>query len=446
MAVSDAILTRLLARHPKIIDLSLDRMRHLLALLGNPERRLPPVIHIAGTNGKGSTLACLRAILEAAQLSVHAYTSPHLVSFHERMRLAAGPGNSAFISEPALAAVLEECERAGGDRPITFFEITTAAAFLAFSRSSADYLLLEVGLGGRLDATNVVDHPRLSVLTTIDLDHQMYLGDTLALIAAEKAGIFKAGTPAVVGHQHEEALAVIRRVAASIGAPLSVAGEHWLAFEQRGRLVFQDGEGLLDLPRPSLVGPFQIDNAGLAIAAIRRLADRRIDEDAMAKGLRNVDWPARMECLETGRLTRLATGSEIWVDGGHNPSGGAAVAASLAELGKRSPRPVALVWGMLASKDARAFIRSFRGIAGHGVALAVPGEPNAMTASELVDIARSEGISAQPASSIEEAVEMAGAVAANGRILITGSLYLAGHVLALHRGQAMSAVTGTSRR
>jgi dihydrofolate synthase/folylpolyglutamate synthase len=445
MAISDAILTRLLARHPKIIDLSLDRVRHLLARIGHPERCLPPVIHIAGTNGKGSTLAFLRAILEAARLRVHAYTSPHLVRFHERVRLATGPGSSAFISEPALTAVLEECEEAGGDAPITFFEITTAAAFLAFGHSPADYLLLEVGLGGRLDATNVVDQPRLSILTPIDLDHQMYLGDTLTLIAREKSGILKPGTTAVIGSQREEALDVIRRVASEVGAPLSIAGEHWLAFEQRGRLVFQNGEGLLDLPKPKLPGRFQIDNAGLAVAAVRTLADRRIDEDAMAQGLSRVEWPARMHCLEPGRLTSLAPDSEMWLDGGHNPAGAAAVAASFVELAERSPKPLALVWGMLASKDAKAFIRSFRDIARLVVAVAIPGEPNAVPASELADIARSEGIAAQSAESIEVAVAKAAAVATRGRILITGSLYLAGRVLAIHRSETMSAVTGATR-
>ena len=446
MALSDAILTRLLAGHPKIIDLTLDRMWRILAGLGHPERRLPPVIHVAGTNGKGSTLACLRAILEASGLSVHAYTSPHLVRFHERIRLASGPGSSELISEAVLNAALEECEHAGGGEPITFFEITTAAAFLAFSRSPADYLLLEVGLGGRLDATNVIERPRLSILTPIDFDHQKYLGDSLAAIAREKAGILKKGAPAVIASQRAEALAEIRRVASGLGVALSLAGEDWLAFEQQGRLVFQDGEGLLDLPRPRLHGRFQIDNAGLAVAAVRKLADPRIDEEAIAQGLRRVEWPARMQRLEAGRLTEIAgEHDELWVDGGHNPSGAAAVAESVGELEHRAPRPLVIVWGMLDSKDARAFIRPFKGLALKVVALAIPGEPNAIAADELVQIAKSEGIAAEPAGSIEEAVDKAARSADPVRILITGSLYLAGRALALHRNETPSAVTGTTR-
>jgi dihydrofolate synthase/folylpolyglutamate synthase len=446
MVLSDAILARLLARHPKIIDLGLDRMWRMLALLGGPEKRLPPVVHVAGTNGKGSTLACLRAILEAAGLRVHTYTSPHLVRFHERIRLASGPGSSEFISEAALSAVLEECERVNGSASITFFEITTAAALLTFARSPADYLLLEVGLGGRLDATNVIDRPKLSIITTIDFDHQKYLGDSIALIAREKAGILKTGVPAVIGREPDEALAEIRRVAADLGSLLSIAGEDWLAFEQQGRLVFQDDEGLLDLPRPSLHGRFQIDNAGLAIAAIRKLADRRIDEDAMAKGLRRVEWPARMQRLEAGSLTGLAgPGREVWIDGGHNPSGGAALAHSFAELEQRVPGPLVIVWGMLDTKDAHAFIRPFKGLVRSVVALAIPGEANAMAADELVHIAQSEGIAALAAGSIEEAVADAGSQAENARILITGSLYLAGRALALHGGEAMSVVSGTAR-
>ena len=445
MAMSDAILTRLLAGHPRIIDLSLDRMWRILSLLGNPEQRLPPVVHVAGTNGKGSTLACLRAIFEAAGLRVHAYTSPHLVRFHERVRLASGPSASGFISETALAAALEECERRNGGEPITFFEITTAAALLTFARLPADYLLLEVGLGGRLDATNVVARPKLSIITAIDFDHQKYLGDSLALIAREKAGILKAGVPAVIARQPPEALATIKQVASDQGSPLSIAGEDWLAFEQQGRLVFQDGEGLLDLPRPRLHGRFQIDNAGLAIAAIRKLADRRIDEEAMAEGLRKVDWPARMQRLEIGPLTGLAgSGGELWLDGGHNPSAGAALAHSLAELEQRAPRPLVIVWGMLDTKDARAFIHPFKGLVRSVVALAIPGEPNAVPADELVRIAHSVGIVAESAASIEEAVRKASRTE-NARILITGSLYLAGRVLALHRGETPSAVSGTAR-
>jgi dihydrofolate synthase/folylpolyglutamate synthase len=446
MAISDTILIRLLAGHPKIIDLSLERMRRLLAALGNPEQRLPPVVHVAGTNGKGSTVAFLRAILEAANLKVHAYTSPHLVRFHERIRLATAPGVSEFISERVLAATLTECERRNAGSPITFFEITTAAAMLAFSRSPADYLLMEVGLGGRLDATNVVERPKLTIITTVDLDHQKHLGDSLTAITREKAGILKAGVPAVIGPQNEQALAEIRHVAAELRAPLSIAGEHWLAFEQHGRLVFQDGDGLLDLPRPKLHGRFQIDNAGIAIAAIRALGDARIDDDAMAAGLSRVEWPARMQRLEAGRLTELAgPGQEIWLDGGHNPAGARALAESMAEVERRSSKPLIVIWGMLDTKDARAFILPFKGLACLVIALAIPGEPHAISADELVRIARTEGIAAAPAQSLEEAVHAAARSIENARILIAGSLYLAGQVLALHRDHQPSAVSGTAR-
>jgi dihydrofolate synthase / folylpolyglutamate synthase len=268
VALSDAILTRLLSLHPKIIDLSLDRMHSILGKLGHPEQHLPPVIHVAGTNGKGSTVAYLRHIMEAAGLKVHTYTSPHLVKFHERIRVA-----GELIAESDLTVLLEECEQANAQEPITFFEITTAAAFLAYSRTPADYLILEVGLGGRLDATNVIDKPALCVITTIDYDHQQYLGDTLSLIAHEKAGILKRGCPAIIGVQPDEARAEIERVAERVRAPAAIAGQDWQAYEQHGRLVFQDENGLLDLPLPQLKGRHQIDNAGNAIAAVRKLDD-----------------------------------------------------------------------------------------------------------------------------------------------------------------------------
>ena len=304
---SDAILMRLLALHPKIIDLSLVRMERLLSRLGNPEQKLPRVIHIAGTNGKGSTLAFMRAMMEAAGLKVHAYVSPHLVRFHERIRLAGD-----LISEPELVALLEECETANGPEPITFFEITTAAAFLAFSRRPADYLLLEVGLGGRLDATNVIDKPAVSVITSIGLDHQQYLGDTIKEIAREKAGILKRSCVGVLGANSPEVREEIERVATGVGTPLKISGQEWQAYTQHGRLVFQDEDGLLDLPLPALAGPHQIDNAGNAIAALRVLNDSRVTEEAIAEGLRNVSWPARMQKLGAGHLREFVSqGTEI---------------------------------------------------------------------------------------------------------------------------------------
>jgi dihydrofolate synthase/folylpolyglutamate synthase len=442
MPVSDAILTRLLSLHPKIIDLSLDRMSSILAKLGNPERRLPPVIHVAGTNGKGSTVAYLRYVMAAAGLKVHTYTSPHLVKFHERIRIA-----GELIPEAQLSAVLEECEAVNGGEAITFFEITTAAAFLAFSRTTADYLILEVGLGGRLDATNVIDEPAVSVITTIDYDHQQYLGDTLSLIAREKAGILKRGRQAIVGAQSDEARGEIERVAARVHAPLLIAGQDWQAYEQHGNLVFQDENGLLDLPLPQLKGRHQIDNAGNAIATIRALNDPRISDAHIAEGLRNTAWPARMQRLGPGALSSLLPPeTELWLDGGHNPSAGRALAQAFSELNDRHSRPLVMVWGMLKTKDAGSFIGCFAGIAARVVTLTIPDEDNAVQADALADAARRHGLSAETAIGLEAALKQAGMTGPAPRILICGSLYLAGHVLAAHGNEEMSRVSGAGRR
>jgi dihydrofolate synthase / folylpolyglutamate synthase len=446
MAVSDAILKRLLALHPKIIDLSLHRMWRILERLGHPERRLPSVIHVAGTNGKGSTSAYLQAQMEAARLKVHVYTSPHLIHFHERIRLAFAVGQSRPIRDEELTALLEECEAANANEPITFFEITTAAAFLAFSRIAADYLILEVGLGGRLDATNVVERPVMSVITMIDYDHQHYLGNSLQQIAREKAGILKPEVPGIVGRQAEEALAEIEARALEVEAPLEVCGRDWQSFAQNGRLVYQDERGLLDLPLPRLAGSFQIDNAGIAIAALRCLKDRRITDQHLAEGLKRARWPGRMQRLAEGQLTRLISAqSELWLDGGHNASAGQAVAQSLAQIEERSPKPLIIILGMLKSKDAASFIRPFKGLAQRVVTLTIPEEANSYGAEELEAIVRGEGFTAEPGCSIIDAIAKASASSAPVRILITGSLYLAGHVLAQHDGIAMSAVSGASR-
>ena len=399
MGMSDAILTRLLSLHPKIIDLSLGRMQRILEQLGNPEKHVPPVIHVAGTNGKGSTVAFLRHIMEAAGLKVHAYTSPHLVKFHERIRVAGG-----LIAESDLAALLEECEAVNQGLPITFFEITTAAAFLAFSRTPADYLLLEVGLGGRLDATNVIDRPLVSVITAIDYDHQQYLGDTLALIAHEKAGILKRDCKAIIGAQPDAARAEIERVAERIRSPLSIAGQDWQVFEQHGNLVFQDEAGLLDLPMPQLKGRHQIDNAGNAIAAIRAIADPRIADRHIAQGIKATTWPARMQRLGLGALSPLIPAeSELWLDGGHNPSAGRAMAQAFSELNDRHSRPLVLIWGMLNTKDVGNFIGCFEGVASRVIALTIPGEENAVSAEALAEAARKHGLPAETASGLEAA-------------------------------------------
>jgi dihydrofolate synthase / folylpolyglutamate synthase len=436
MARSDAILTRLLSLHPKIIDLSLDRTLRLLARLGHPETKLPNVIHVAGTNGKGSCVAYLRAIVEAAGLKAHCYTSPHLVKFHERIRLA-----GQLIAEDDLTALLEECEVANGGEPITFFEITTAAAFLAFARTRADYLILETGLGGRLDSTNVIEKPAATCITTIGLDHQQYLGETIELIAAEKAGILKRGVPGIVGRVPQEARAAIEHVAETVGAPLSIADQDWQAYDQHGRMVFQDNDGLLDLPLPNLVGAHQIQNAGNAIAIIRVLKDRRITDQHVAKGITSASWPARMQKLGPGLV--MLPNTEIWLDGGHNADAGQVLANAFAQMHKR---PLVIVWGMLNTKDAAQFIKPLAKLAKACITLTIPDEANAIPADTLAGVAQSCGLTSATAEGIEDAIKKAAQLFPHPRILICGSLYLAGHVLALHEGEAMSAVSGAARR
>jgi dihydrofolate synthase / folylpolyglutamate synthase len=427
MTPIDSIVARLNALHPKRIDLSLDRVQRLLAALDHPERKLPPLIHVAGTNGKGSTVAFLRAILEAGGLRVHAYTSPHLVRFNERFRLA-----GTLVSDAELGAALEECERANASEPITVFEVTTAAGMLLFSRHAADVLLMEVGLGGRLDATNVVDAPLATIITRISMDHTDFLGDTLEKIAFEKAGIFKRDVPAITASQSRDVLAVLERQAARLKAPMKIAGEHWTATEERGRLVYQDDNGLLDLPAPKLNGRHQFENAGLAIAALRAIPQFKVPPAAFEAGMSKVEWPARLQRLTSGRLVDLAPpGSELWLDGGHNPDGGRAVAAGLADLEERVPRPLVLIVGMLATKDNAGFIGNFAGLARRLIAVPVPGSEKAVPAAELADLARTLGLSSTSRENLDDALDAVRKLDLEPppRILITGSLYLAGDVL-----------------
>ncbi|RWR06823.1 bifunctional folylpolyglutamate synthase/dihydrofolate synthase [Paenirhodobacter populi] len=418
MSHSDEILTRLMTLHPKVIDLTLDRVERLLATLGHPERALPPVIHIAGTNGKGSTQAMIRAGLESQGKAVHAYTSPHLARFHERIRIA-----GALISEPGLSALLEECYDKNAGAPITFFEVTTCAAFLAFARTPADFTLLEVGLGGRLDATNVVEKPALTIITPVSIDHQQFLGETLPEIAGEKAGILKRGVTCVVGPQEEAALEVIEARAARVGAPLFVHGQHWHAFEERGRLIYQDENGLLDLPLPNLPGPHQIQNAGAAIAALRLLGLGDGAEAAVTRA----EWPARMQRLRQGPLAASAPGVELWLDGGHNPAGGLAVAATLARM---APRPTHLICGMINTKDVVGYMRPLVDQAVSLTAVTIPEEPNAVPAEVIEEDARIAGFTTTfRAGSVGEALSAIAARDPSARVLICGSLYLAGKVL-----------------
>jgi len=416
---SDILLDRMMALHPKVIDLVLDRVWRLLDRMGHPERTLPPVIHVAGTNGKGSTVAMLRAGLEAGGAVVHAYTSPHLVRFHERIRLA-----GRLIDEDALAALLDECLAANGPDPITYFEITTVAALVAFARTPADWTLLEVGLGGRLDATNAVDRPAACVITPVSMDHESFLGDTLDKIAFEKAGILKRGVPCIVGRQQDAALAVIEAQAARVGAPLLVHGQHWHVTTERGRLVYQDDTGLRDLPLPALPGAHQVDNAGAALAVLRHLGQ---PEAALEGAVTRADWPARMQRLRDHPLARAHPDADLWLDGGHNPDAGRALAAVLAGL---PPRDTVLVCGMLKTKDVAGYMAHLAGVARLLVAVAIPGAAATLPAEATADAATRAGLAATTAPDIDTALRVALADAPGARVLICGSLYLAGAVLA----------------
>lgn len=419
---SDAILTRMMALHPKVIDLTLDRVWRLLDRLGNPQERLPPVVHIAGTNGKGSTLAMIRAGLEAAEKRVHAYTSPHLARFHERIRLA-----GALIGETELSQRLEDCYQTNGADPITYFEITTCAALKAMAECPADFTLLEVGLGGRLDATNVIAKPKLSIITPISIDHQQFLGDTLPEIAAEKAGIIKPGVPVIIGPQQEAALEVIEAHAQQLRAPMQVYGQHWHVSEERGRLIFQDECGLLDLPLPNLPGAHQIQNAGTALAALRHL---ELQESACEAAITQAQWPARLQRLREGPLPALAPGAELWLDGGHNPAAGDALAQFLASLPKR---PTYLICGMLNTKDISGYLSPLRAVSETLYSVSIPNEVNTLSADDTARNAAAVGFDAHSAQTVDAALHAISVQAPHARIVICGSLYLAGMILRQNR-------------
>ncbi len=415
---SDIILDRMMALHPKIIDLTLDRVWRLLDALGNPQGRLPPVIHVAGTNGKGSTLAMIRAGLEAAGHRCHVYTSPHLARFHERIRLA-----GELITEEHLTEVLDRCDTANSGIPITYFEITTCAAILAFAEAEAEFTLLEVGLGGRLDATNIVDRPVMTAITPIDYDHQQFLGDTLPQIAGEKAGILKRTVPCVVAPQPDDVLDVIEAQAARVGAPLLANGQHWHVSEEAGRLVFQDETGLCDLPLPNLPGPHQIQNAGTALAVLRALG---VPETALDPAVSDAYWPARMQRLKVGPLAERVAGCELWLDGGHNPAAGRAIAETLRRLPNR---PTHLICGMLNTKDVTGYMVPLTDLAESLTALTIPGVTATLPAEETAAAAQAAGISAATSPDLNTALDRISSAHPGARILICGSLYLAGHVL-----------------
>jgi dihydrofolate synthase/folylpolyglutamate synthase len=424
LRAQDQALERLQRLHPKKIDLTLGRMQRLCDALGNPERRLPPTVHVAGTNGKGSTIATLRAIAEAAGLRVHVFTSPHLIRFAERIRLA-----GKLIGDDALLALLDRVERVNAGEPITFFEITAAAALLAFAEEPADLLLLEVGLGGRYDATNVIAGPALSIIAPVAMDHREFLGDDLATIAGEKAGILKPGVPAVVAYQQDEARAVIEAEAERLKAPLILQGRDFDAYPERGRLIVQVGDRLFDMPPSGLPGAHQVENAGLAVAAALALG---IDESALAQGVASATWPARLQRLTKGPLAGMAaaTGADLWLDGAHNPHGAEALARFAADLSARDGRPVALVMGLLANKDAAGV---FEALAPLGARLFATGFEAGAAAdpAELAVQARAAGIEAEAHPDVAAAVAAALAGEPAPHVIIAGSLYLAGEVLAL---------------
>ena len=419
LSKSDVVLDRLLSLHPKIIDLTLDRVTRLLKKLNNPEDKISQVVHIAGTNGKGSTQAFLRAAIESSGESVHVYTSPHLTRFHERIRVA-----GSLISENMLADILNECELANNGKPITYFEITTCAAFLIFSRIKADYTLLEVGLGGRLDATNILKKPKLTIITPISMDHVQFLGSTIEQIANEKAGIIKEGIPCIVGHQSKDAIDVIKKRAIELKSKLKIYGEHWQVYAKSDKLIFKDAMGFLELPLPKLIGQHQIENAGTAIAAMRELS---IPDEACKESMKNVYWPARMQRLESGPLVKMANESEIWLDGGHNQAAGIAISNALEQLPKG--RTNILICGMLKTKDLKAFLNPLFNSAKFLYGIRIQGEENSNSAETIVNQAREIGFSAFKTQKVSDAILQIIKAHPNSRIIICGSLFLAGKIL-----------------
>lgn len=427
---STEYMQRFLALHPKLIDLKLERTLDLLGKLGNPHTRLPPVIHVAGTNGKGSTIAFMRAMLEAAGKRVHVYTSPHLVEFNERIRLA-----GQLVSETQLVDAFMRCEAINDNAPITVFEMTTVAAFLLFSEVPADVLLLEVGLGGRYDATNVIDTPLACVITPVSIDHREYLGETIDKITREKAGILKRGVKAVIATQTDDVRSQIENEAVKIGAVLTLADQDFTCFEEYGRLIYQDEHGLLDLPLPKLSGRHQYNNAATAIATLRVCYGSDFSIQAIETGLVKVEWLARMQRLNHGSLIKLAPlGSELWLDGGHNAAGGKALADSVGELEEKLSRPLILIVGMLAHKETEAFLSAFTDLAQEIYAVDIPGHPNCRPASEIAKIAQDNELNSAYVGNIYDVLRFLSArnwVLAP-RIVICGSLYLAGEVLKLN--------------
>lgn len=437
MKRSETLLQEMHKLHPKLIDLSLDRIHNLLEKLGNPHENLPPVIHIAGTNGKGSVLAFLTAILEAHGDKVQRFSSPHLVSFHERINLPLEKDSqfeTSPIPEDQLVDVLQRTKDVNGEDPITFFEITTAAAFLAFSETKADWCLLETGLGGRLDSTNVIASPAATILSPISIDHTKFLGESIREIAREKIGILKPNSPVFVGLQEPEPLELIEQRAAEISAPPYIRGQDYDVYAQRGRLVYSSPDALFDLPLPrNMLGRHQIENAGLALCVAQHLLKERLNPDALATAMKTAHWPARMQRLQAEDYSpHLRQEDELWLDGGHNPAAALVLADILGDLEERVSRPLHIIIGMMDGKDVRGFLQEFLGLASQVIAVPIPGEENAMNPDRLADLACEMGFESESAATLDDALQISAEGRHEGvRVLICGSLYLAGYVLSL---------------
>jgi len=431
---TDALIEHLSQFHPRGYDLSLGRIRDLLNKLGNPQRRLPPTFHVAGTNGKGSVVANLRAILEAGNYSTHAHTSPHLVNYHERYRLAhvknSARNSGRLVSDVMLAAALQRVADANNKAKITVFELLAATMFVLFSEQPADYAIVEVGLGGRFDASNVIENPLVSIITTISLDHQAHLGNSIGEIAFEKAGIIKPGCPVVIGPQVDEARRILEDIADSNNCPMMIAGQDFDFYEEAGRFIYQDNDGLLDLLKPALLGDHQLSNSATAIAAIR-MANIEINEQSFEKAMNTVYWPGRFERLPPGKIhDALGRENEIWIDGGHNEGAGEVIARELERLNSAHPKNLTMICAMLKSKEPQAYFSHFYNLAPRVFTLPVPGTVHGYDAPELVKFARQAGLDAVPCNNLEEAIHKTSEGLTNNRLLFSGTLYLVGEVLA----------------
>lgn len=425
----DGLINDLLTRYPKGFDLSLVRIIRLLESLGNPHLKLPPVIHIAGTNGKGSAAANCRALLESAGYCVHVHTSPHLVHWNERFRLGA-KGGGHFVDDNTLSRAIIDVTSANNHQPITVFEILTAVAFLLFAEHPADAVILEVGLGGRFDATNVISKPAVSLIMPIALDHIAMLGDTVEKIAFEKGGIIKNGAPLVIGKQDfEEANNVLIKLAQQKHAPFSIFGQDYQGYKDHGRMVFQNETGLIDLPLPNLKGDHQIANSAAAIEAVLHAGFRLSNAD-IANAMQTLSWPARMQRITRGALIDyLPKTMSVFLDGGHNPAGAQVISNELLHWKKKGVTSVVMIAGMINTKDATGYFEKFKGLVEKVYTVPVLSSDSGVPPEVLCEAARSAGLEVQAMKSVGETLRFIAATDPTTTVLISGSLYLAGDFL-----------------